>query len=307
MMKKSLELKYLEVLNNRQMLNTENVKNRYYKLILGYEGEREVYIWVKKYGSEDWLIFYDLWFEMGNGTQADFVVVSDTTWFLLEVKNYDGHFRYEQGVCWLNDFQFKDNVMSRMDQRVLKLQLIADELKSGIKVVGAMIFVNEHCSVQVDQALNFDIVTRSGLKKYLTQMKYANSGKLSAEYVELSRSLIAKYTGESPFKPMALDFDAFDEVPKGITCEHCHSFHTKVRHQSVLCHSCGVTESKTAAIIRSAKQLSLLYFDKPNVVTRKNLFEFMGGKVSGVSIYKALSKNFEMKGAGNAYYYRIDN
>lgn len=304
-MKKSFELNYLQVRHIRQVLETDSLKKRYYKLLIGYEGEKEVYLWIVEYGSSDWLVYYDVWLEMGNGTQADFVIVADGVWYLIEAKNYDGHFRYENGECWLNDFQFKEDVMSRMDQRVRKLKLIADELRSGIKVVGAMVFINEHCSVEVDEQLNFDIVTRSGLKSYLTNMKKHQARKPSSQYLDSYANILAKYSGESPFKPVSMNTDTFPELKKGITCAHCNSFNTEVKYKKIHCRSCGKGESKSNAIIRSAYQLRWLYFDNPEFITRKNVHEFMGLKLGRTAIIRALGKEFPLIGSGSRYYYDV--
>lgn len=305
-LKKNLELRYLEARKIRGMLESDELKKRYYKLLIGYEGENEVYIWLGEFGSWEWLIFYDLWFEMGNGTQADIIVVADTTWFLFEVKNYDGHFRYENGESWLNNLRFKDNVMSRMDQRVRKLQYIADELHMGIKVEGAMIFINEHCSVEIDQGFNFDIVMRNNLKQYLRDMKRAHPNRLGHKYLESVNNAIGKYRGESPFKPTPIGVEAFGELRKGIPCVACGDFNTVSRHKTVLCTKCGSSENKSAAIIRSAKQLRLLYFDQPEMVTRKNVYEFMGNMISATTVKKTLSQHFQMKGSGSNHSYYIE-
>lgn len=304
-MKKTLEHRHLELCKIRQILFTDQESTRLIKLSRGFNGEYDCYCWIIEFGNKRWYVIYDYWFNYGNRTQADFIIIADSHWSLIEVKNYDGHFKYSDGKCQLNDFAFSDDVMARMSERVRKLQRMADELNSNIKVDGAMFFINEHCTVDINDSLNFDIVTRNGIRQYLKEINAAYPGSLTDDYLTRVKHVLSKYQTESPFEPQSLSPETFDLMPKGITCRDCHSFETKVSHKTIRCSVCGSSESKSDAVARSAKQLRHLYFDKPTMMTKKNICTFMGNKINEYGVRNLLSKSFTQIGRGPSTFYDV--
>lgn len=306
LLKKNKELQHLKMCKIRDALFTDVMKKRFYTLIRGYDGELVVYISVDEFGNPKWYVLTDYWFNVGNRNQADLIIITDSTWIVVEVKNYDGHFVYRNNQASLNGHVFNDDIMTQMSNRVRKIQRIADELNQEINVVGSMVFVNENCTVELDRQFDFDIVMSNELRKYIQDLRHNHPATLDLKYLGRVKQQLAQYQTESPFTPQPFTEDALQMMRKGITCADCHSFNTVASYKKIRCRSCGHTENKSTAVIRSAKQLRMLYFDKPEMITRKNVHAFIGGVLSNQGTKKILSKHFKVNGSGTNYHYEVD-
>lgn len=306
-MQKNTELTQLEILEIRKIILNERQKRRSWSLKLGFIGESEVELWLLKYGHKDWHIVQDYWFYYKNEMQADFLVVMEKQWLVLEVKNFDGKFEYKNHECIINNRLMDGDFMSNMSTKVRRIKRIAAEVSSEIEVIGAMIFINEHCEVELSHSVYFEIVLRNQLRKFLKNYHEFSTHPLQASYFNQVEHVLNRYATTNPFQPTGLPVEGFAALRKGVTCVSCHSFDVDISMKKVSCKQCGVSELKSKAILRSAQQLRYVYFDNPEMVTTGNVYEFMGGKgVSKTSIRKVLGSAYEKVGKTNKVYYKID-
>lgn len=305
-MKKNNEHIHLELCHIRKIGLVATKKTRLYYLSRGYEGEKVVLYWIQKFGSESWLIIADYWFDNGKLLQADFIVVTEDTWYVIEVKNYDGDFQYKNYDCILNGKLLADNIMTKMQERMNRVKHMTSEMKRPIKVEGAMIFINEHSQVEIDSELDYDIVMRHQLRSYIKNMKSKSNYPLDPAYVKECQAIFDRYRVESPFQPESLKPESFASLKKGVTCCECDSFETVARYKMIECTRCGAKEMKSKTIMRVAYQLRYLYYDYPQIVTKHNLYEFMGGMIGSSAIRKTMSKHYPKIGESNKLYYKIE-
>lgn len=304
-MKKNKELVYLEIAHIRKVELPSDGEKRLYYLLRGYNGEKMVLDWLIKFGSETWEIIGDYWFDNGKRLQADFIVITKDTWYVLEVKNYDGDFQYLDYDCVLNGKLLKDNIVTKMQERINRLTHMASEIPHSVNVTGAMIFINEHSQVSLDTKVNYDVVLRHQLRSYIKNIKDKSDFPLKASYLKDCHEVLNRYRVANPFQPESLQVESFSGIPKGITCCQCHSFNMIAKHQSIECRKCGVRETKAKAILRAAYHLIILYFDNPQMLTPRNIYDFMGGMIGITSIKKIMNKHYEKVGGINKYYYKM--
>lgn len=304
-MKKNLELVQLEICHRRKALLTDKMKSRYKSNGRGFEGEDEAYNWVFRYGSSKWYVIYDYWFAKGNLAQIDLMIITKNTWNLLEVKNYDGHVRYENDSCYLNDYLISDNPMTSMAIKLQKIKQIAAELSYPVTVEGAMIFINQHSSLDLDQSFPFELLTRNQFRHYLLTIKNKPQQTLTDKELQRVERLLDKYRALSPFGPYDLPLTSFDQLEKGITCAACHSWETRVGYQKVYCLHCQASEGKKQAIVRTARDLRYLFYYQPDFISSRRLYQFMGGQISLQSIRKVMKTTFGYRRSSVARYYPV--
>lgn len=141
-MQKNTELIQLETSVIRQINLTEEQKHRFWSLKQGYIGESEVAQWLEKYADDSWHVLSDYWFNYKSTMQADFLLIKENHWLVIEVKNFDGEFEYRNHECYINAHLMENNFMNAMATKVRRLTRIANEVSENIKVTGAMIFIN---------------------------------------------------------------------------------------------------------------------------------------------------------------------
>lgn len=306
MMQKSTELIQLEILEVRLVDLDEKQKRRSWSLKLGFIGEAEVELWIKKYGNKHWHLIHDYWFYNKKTMQADFLIIKENQWLVIEVKNFDGKFEYKNHECTINHRLMDDDIMMSMSSKVSRLKRIASEVSAEIEVLGAMVFINEHCQVEIEQHVDFEIILRNQFKNFLKRHNDFMAMPLMPDHFNQVQKVLNRYVTKNPFQPTGLTVENFGLLRKGVTCKDCHSFDIDVLLKNVTCRHCHSKELKSDAILRSAEQLRYVFFDNAEMVTTRNVFEFTGGQISQGTIRKVLGNSYRKNGSTKAAYYEIE-
>src|SRR5699024_9509120 len=104
---------------------------------------------------------------------------SEQEWLVIEVKNYHGLFEYKDRECYINGRLMSDDQVAKMNHRLNRIRHIAAEVSSEIKVVGAMVFINEHSDVRLENGNEFDVVMRNQLQRFIRKFRERNAYPLS--------------------------------------------------------------------------------------------------------------------------------
>lgn len=188
-MRKSHELIQLEVCERRDFRIDKALANRFYTLSRGFQGERTVYEWFKKYSKQNLFIVKDYWFYHGKNMQIDLLAIINNHWIVVEVKNYYGHFEYRNNECYLNGKLMSDNYFHQLDHRTQRLRHIANELNPSIEVESVMVFIDEHCDVNIQSTPSTKVIQRHQLKLYIESLAKSTAQRDG----ELSKSKIMKH------------------------------------------------------------------------------------------------------------------
>lgn len=306
MMQKSTELIQLEILEVRLVDLDEKQKRRSWSLKLGFIGEAEVELWIKKYGNKHWHLIHDYWFYNKKTMQADFLIIKENQWLVIEVKNFDGKFEYKNHECTINHRLMDDDIMMSMSSKVSRLKRIASEVSAEIEVLGAMVFINEHCQVEIEQHVDFEIILRNQFKNFLKRHNDFMAMPLMPDHFNQVQKVLNRYVTKNPFQPTGFPVENFGLLRKGVTCKDCHSFDIDLSMKNVTCRDCHSKELKSDAILRSAEQLRYVFFDNAEMVTTRNVYEFTGGQISQGTIRKVLGNSYRKNGSTKAAYYEIE-
>lgn len=301
----SKKLEQLTICENREAILNKEMEKEFYNLKQGFLGEREQLEWFNKYGSEFWRYVSNYWFNHGKLMEADMLVITESEWIVVEVKNYHGLFKYSDGECYINGRLMSDDQVAKMNHRVNRIRHIATEVSSEIKVVGAMVFINEHSDVRLKSGNEFEIVMRNQLKRFIQNIRERSDYPISKQRLNRVYQVLQKHQAMSPFVPKSLPLDTFADLRKGVTCKACGSFETQAKLKFIECKRCLAKELKTEAVLRTAYQLRYLYYDHPEMVTQRNVYELCGKLVSQRTISRALASKYKMVGATSRLYYDI--
>ncbi|XJS10794.1 nuclease-related domain-containing protein [Aerococcaceae bacterium WGS1372] len=301
-MKKSHELTQLEICHRRGIKLDDKANHRLYTLTKGFEGESMVYQWFQTYSEGKLNIIHDYWFNHGKDMQVDLLVIMNNRWVVIEVKNYFGHFEYRSHDCYLNGKIMGDNHFKQLGHRTQRLQHIASKLNSEIKVESVMVFINEHCEVDISSEITTKIVLRHQLRFFIQSLVNNQQNFFVNKVIKH----LEKYRVGSPFQPLRLDGQKVArEIRRGISCAKCNKFNTYPTYQYIRCRNCGHNEFKNKAIIRVALELRYLYYYQPTKITSQLLFEFCGESMSKRTIINSLANKFEYIKNGPKSYYEV--
>lgn len=302
-MKKNIELIHLEYLSKRLITLDAGQKKKLKYLTRGFQGEAEFLLWFKNYGSKHAKIIPNFWFHEGKTMESDFLILTENTWHAVDVKNFAGKFEYKNNECWLNNHLLDENFFQSMSTRVRKLQRIANEVSPDIKVVGAMVFINEHCQVEIACNVDFDIVFRNQLKNYLSEIKQYQP--LTTNYQVLADSVLSRYKTASPFRPIGLKPEEFDKLRIGLSCMKCSNYNLTISKKNVSCSQCQHKTMKRDAICELARELRYIFIDNPEMITSKTIRHFAGNSISERTIIRALNYGYERKSKARSTYYDV--
>ncbi|XJS10962.1 nuclease-related domain-containing protein [Aerococcaceae bacterium WGS1372] len=305
-MKKNHELIQLEICQRRGIELDYEANKRLINLRKGFEGEYTVFEWFQKFSHGQINIVTDYWFYHGKYMQVDLLVLLSNRWIVVEVKNYFGKFEYRHHECYLNGKLMSDNHINQLAHRTKRIQHIANELNSSIKIESIMVFIDEHCEVDIQSDIPMKVIQRNQLRAYISSL--VNEQRNESQVISLNKMLnhLEKYRAESPFQPMLFEpCHLENRIRNGISCFNCHSFDTTVAKKLVSCRQCGYKAYKKQVVINAALELRYIYYYDTSKITNAAIFEYCGGLISSRTISSAMSSHFMLVSKGTRSYYDV--
>lgn len=305
-MKKSHELIQLEICERRGIILDNEAKKRLYSLSKGFEGERLVYEWFEEIIDSNTQLISDYWFHHGKNMQVDLLVIINNKWLVVEVKNYFGKFEYKNNECYLNGKLMGDNHFTQLFHRTRRIQHIAAKLHTDIEVNSVMVFIGEHCEVDIESEIAIKVVLRNQLKYFINSIvnesRYERPHCSKKEVTEV----LNKYKVQSPYQPLLFSENKVNrEMRKGITCARCQSYNTYATQKNIKCKVCSHVEQKRSTVLRTALELQYLYYYNPEKITSQKIYDVCGGVISRGFIYKTLGTNYKRIDKGPRTHYVI--
>lgn len=233
----SLELKILRILNKRMEL-PENKQKYYLNLEKGYEGEVQFDLLTEKLES-DCLILNDLLLEINNTTfQIDTSIIYQDLIHLVEVKNFEGDFCYEDDSFHTVSGQELNNPLDQLKRSKLLFRQLIQNLGCNLTVEAHVVFINPDFTLyQAPKNLPFIFPTQ--LNRFLKKLNHKQS-KLNNRHTKLAEQLVSLHLNQSPYTRLP-PYD-YDQLKKEITCKSCNSFALSVRGKGMVCINCGYRE-----------------------------------------------------------------
>ncbi|UUX34942.1 nuclease-related domain-containing protein [Fundicoccus culcitae] len=302
-MEKTIQHKILESMATRGMIHDQKWEQKLNRLKSGYDGELAFIKWFNQYNRSYWKLEIDYWFDIDGRKQIDDILMANHRWIVVDVKNYFGKFNYLEGDCLLNGFTMGTDIFNNLETKTKKARQIAAEISRNIQVDSAMIFIGDHCQVELDCVPKAQVVMRNGLFQFIDGLEFAEP---MADWLQKKVATKLDYyrTDERP-PDIALSPTQFSELKKGIQCPHCKQSNLHINRVWITCKECGRKESYKDAICRHAVELSYLFYYHPKMVTTSNVYALMGGQINKRVIRKYLVQEFQAMKSKKYCYYKV--
>ncbi|MFD1851551.1 nuclease-related domain-containing protein [Oceanobacillus bengalensis] len=293
---KSKELRTLEFLSKRMNLS-EKDKQHYLNLSKGYEGEVAFDSLTEKLQC-DCLILNDLLLKVSNTTfQIDSLIIVSGKIYFFDVKNHEGDYYYDSDKFFkIPQFEIVNPLYQLSRSETLLRQLLLN-LKFNLPIEASIVFINTSFTLY-QSPLNKPIIYPTQINRYLNKLNTIPS-KLNEKHKILAEKLVSLHMDESPFTQ--LPSYHYDQLRKGITCFHCHSFSILVKGRKCICRDCGFAETVDVAVMRSIREFIFLFPDQK--ITTNIIHEWCHVIDSKQKIRNVLDKNFTMVGENRWAFY----
>ncbi len=293
----SLELVIYRYLNARMILSA-NEKWHYYCLEKGYQGELMFDQLTEKL-ENDLYIINDLCLKWNNSFfQIDSLIISEKKIYPFEVKNYEGNYYFDSGGFFSKSS--KEEVKNPLDQLKRINSLLHPQVKKlgiFIPLEGFVTFVNPEFTLY-QAPLNAPIYYPTQLHQLMKKLNQVPS-KLDERHKRLADQLISLNQIDSPYTQ--IPSYKYDQLTKGILCPRCYSFMHSMEDKKMVCPKCGCEEKVDYGVLRSVKELMILFPDKK--ITTNGIHEWCGVVRSKKTIRRILLQNYLSIGTGNHRYF----
>lgn len=293
----SLELQILRILNARMNLSPKEYSNYLY-LEKGYEGE---VIFDRKMEEieKGFLVMNDLLLEHGNTKfQIDSLFISKII-HLFEIKYFEGDY-YTEGDRWYtnNGVEIK-NPLQQMERAESLLRRLVRDLGFNINIESTLVFVNPNFYLY-QAPRNLPIIFPNQIPRLLHNLQKQIT-PIKNTHTNLSDRLLSLHSHDSPYKRLP-EYN-FEKLKKGIACSHCHTLNTMVTRKTLICNNCGKRENIHEAVLRSVRDLQLLFPEEELTVSK--IQDWCKSIKTKKAIRNILVDDFTLSGCGRGAHYTI--
>jgi hypothetical protein len=293
---KSKELLIQESLNVRMKLSNKELSN-YLHNKKGYEGEVQFDEFLENLNI-DCLVLNDLLFEINNKYfQIDKIIITQNGVIIFEVKNFEDEYYLDGSKWFVLPKKEIDNPLDQLNRSYSLLQRLLQSLGYNCTVDKHLVFVNPEFTLY-HAPMNSPIVLPTQLNRLLNKLNMQPS-KLNENHTNLANKLLSLHVEESPFKRNLIY--KYEQLKKGIICSSCHSFITKINTKRITCVKCGLEEEVKSAVLRSVKEIKLLFPEKK--ITTNIVHDWCKIVESKRAIREILNQNFMLIGHTNSSHY----
>lgn len=294
------QLKMFQALLGRMYFSKEAYRT-YHNDFKGFLGEKYFSQMISKELKIPFLALYSLFYEEnGNYFQPDCLLFISNQLHLLEIKNYEGEFMYQDEYLYCYSAKKKyRNPVDQVNRGKLLLQNMLHRLNIPLELHVHVIFVNP--SFTLFQAKkNPYIILPTQLKAYLKNLN--NRGKhLPMESQTYSRQLLSQHRSKSPFTKVPNYTN--ETLQRGIFCHICRCPMIKKSRKKLSCHSCSYVESLDSGILRNVLEYRLLFPDKK--ITTGMINQWCGNIVTDRTMNRILTHYFTPVSFGRGAHYLL--
>ncbi|WP_456272617.1 NERD domain-containing protein [Bacillus sp. AK031] len=289
------ELKILRALRPRMNFNEEEESYYQYKE-KGYEGEVTFDKWAEPLKNH--IFLNDANFNVNNNNfQVDSLGISSSTLHIFEVKNLEGDYILDEEDKWRSP---KGNLVKNPLLQLQKTETLINQLLKNIawriNVEAHLVFVNPAFHLY-DIPSNLPIIYPTQLLRFREKMLQRSSKPTRSE-IQLAEKLLSHLIDELPYN--SVPNYSYEGLRKGIVCPRCGMFYGSLQ-KTLYCGKCGGREKCTEAVLRSVRELKLLF---PNLkVTSSRVYEWCGVIRDVKTIRRILKDNFKFVGHGKSAHY----
>ncbi|QQK78638.1 NERD domain-containing protein [Salicibibacter cibi] len=290
----SYELKILRLLNPRMTLPD---KQYYLNLEKGFEGERQLDVWLEDL-TNDCLIVNDLLLKHKQQLfQIDTLLIFSNKIYLFNGKYYEGDYYTDQDTWYIMPGKEINDPLLQLKRSDYLLRQLLQRLKLNFLPVEPLLIFNNPAFMLYNAPSNLPAVFSPQLQRYMKKLNNEPS-KINRKHEHLAEKLVSLHEKESPHTELP-DYD-FDRLAKGVVCVECGAMMVH-RGKSFGCERCGYVEKVKSGIIRSAEDYKVLFPDSK--ITTPVIREWCALRGDKKMVIKALGERFKLVRNGRHSYY----
>lgn len=298
-MDKNIYHQRLELMNWREGLTVEQ-KKKLLSYERGFEGEKLFGEFLRRHEKKQWKVMHDVNLKTQLGhTQLDYLVLTDHTIYLFEVKNYQCDCVWNDGQWYFADGHRMDkNFTHQLQQSKQHLTSIFKDTAYPPKIIPCLVFVNAHYQVQLYDKIDVTVLNEWQIASYLKQIPsntHLKSAQINYRRIKDFLNPAAEYFF-MPNEPWQ------ESYRRRIYCQACHEFLLEEKYRSFICLNCGLAETKKSLVKRLTKEYCLLFLKE--YITTSAIDELGNGELGVKLIYRYLSQNYDHVSSGRHRKYR---
>ncbi|WP_277631378.1 nuclease-related domain-containing protein [Atopococcus tabaci] len=293
---KSVTHRVYELLHHRMNLSAKE-KRDYENQVKGFEGELQFDSFMEPYHKTG-IVLNGL--NLSNGDyefQVDCCVVLNEILYLYEVKNYGGSYYYKDGQIYSQSGYLLLSPLGQTDRSMVHFHNKLRSLGFRVQIKPYVVFVHPDFFVH-SLPPNDSFLFPNQLHAHFKHM-FSQGGQETIKETRLANQILALHNEN--YRPKNLPEYRWEDLQKGILCPECFSFEHADTRQNRFCVACGRKETIADAILRSAKEILLLFPDLR--LTTNLVWEWCGGIYSKERIRIVLKKNFQSHLSRRMTYY----
>ncbi|GMA46901.1 nuclease-related domain-containing protein [Tetragenococcus muriaticus] len=287
MRKKSHQLQWLQVLNQRYFL-TEEERETYQKLQRGYEGEKRLDQMVDEFLAPEIKSLDDLTLQYKNSVvQIDKILIVGQTICLMDMKYYQGDYVFKNNTWYIGKKILTNNIFEQIRRAARVLQNILNDNQIEMTVYGVLAFMNPNATINIVDETYETVLMFDEIPGWL--LKLTDNDKSEKQSVQ---SVIQCYEIEPYRTTRTFDIEKIDQLRKGICCANCHHYHMTEHKYKISC-TCGYSEAKLIAYSRTICEFGVLFHNQN--LKFPELRKFFGENVNERFLKANLQQNFVLQ------------
>lgn len=289
MRRKSHELQWLELLFNRGGLNGDEIE-QVQKLQRGFQGEVEFDKLFDLIFSERVHSIDDLTLRHKQQTvQLDKLFCVNNTLYVVDMKNYRGHYSYEDGTWKAGQSILSHNILEQLRRAVRIVKAILFEANIELNVQGVLVFMNPESTIELRETVKEKTFLYGEMLSWFLDLRSSLDRTENTDWIKVLHTF--SINGYKTRRTCSQE--RFDRLTRGIMCSECGGFQMKERKYTVSCLNCGFIEVKETAYVRTICEFGLLMHDQN--IRKIELKKFIGGKNHDDYLKKILVKHFKLE------------
>lgn len=297
------QLDMLKILDKRQGLKSKD-RELYKRLKAGLSGEEIFHQMLKLEGEEDWTVLRNVWLDYYGSCEFDSIIFTGQALYIFEIKNYNGHFKYEDGICTINGNKISHNCVAQAQRAYRNMKNICKENSLHVNIYCVLVFIGENCTVEINSPTDgLIILQRNQLSSFIskiieeeTQLRYNQKINVQKVLGVLNDKAVI-----NPFLRDPISEEELKKLKRGIYCSHCSNFNLDIKKNYVSC-PCGMHEPRIEAAIRTICEFGVLNYNCD--LTKKELMGFMDNQISSSYFKKIVNIHFTVIKKGRSTYYQ---
>ncbi|MCC3356613.1 nuclease-related domain-containing protein [Bacillus sp. REN16] len=290
------ELELFRSLRIRKKLEVED-DNKFAYLEKGWLGEIQFDQLLLGLPNEC-LILNNLLLEINNSLfQIDSLLIALKKILIFEIKNNEGDYYFKNDRLHMISGKEIKNPLNQITRSESLFRQLLHELRFNMPIESHVIYINPEFYLY-EAPVNSPFVFHSQLGRFMKNLESVAASGYSDGHLRLAEKLASLHITKNPFS--RLPAFTYEELKKGIVGKCGCTFMEVANQNYLICPRCKELEHKESAVLRSVRELSLLFPDRK--ITVNGVMEWCG-VISSKRIRGILLDNFTLVKMGKASYY----